>query len=52
LLIDSMPPVTPIWRSPALIAWSAIPIERMPEAQTLLTVSEGTSRGMPALICA
>ena len=24
----------------------------MPEAQTLLTVSEGTSRGIPASICA
>ncbi len=47
-----MPPVTPISRSPARIAWSAIPIERMPEAQTLLTVSEGTSLGMPALIWA
>ena len=29
-----------------------IPIVRMPEAQTLLTVSEGTSRGIPALIWA
>ena len=49
-LIDSMPPVTPTSRSPARIAWSASPIVRMPEAQTLFTVSEGTSLGMPALI--
>ena len=52
LLIDSMPPVTPISRSPARIAWSARPIVRMPEAQTLFTVSEGTSLGMPPLIWA
>ena len=50
--IDSMPPVTPSSRSPARIAWSARPIVRMPEAQTLLIVSEGTSFGIPALICA
>ncbi len=31
---------------------SAMPSERMPEAQTLLIVSEGTSLGMPPLICA
>ena len=47
-----MPPVTPTLRSPARIAWSARPIVRMPEAQTLLTVSEGTSLGIPALIWA
>ena len=52
MLIDSIPPVMPISRSPARIAWSAMPIERIPEAQTLLTVSEGTSFGMPALIWA
>ena len=51
-LIDSMPPVTPISRSPARIAWSAMPIVRIPEAQTLLTVSDGTSFGIPALIWA
>ena len=31
---------------------SAMPSERMPEAQTLLIVSEGTSFGMPPLIWA
>ena len=31
---------------------SAIPTERMPEAQTLLIVSEGTSFGIPPLIWA
>ena len=50
--IDSIPPATPISRSPARIAWSATPIVRIPEAQTLFTVSDGTSRGIPALICA
>ena len=49
-LIDSMPPVTATSTSPARIAWSARPIVRMPEAQTLLIVSDGTSRGIPALI--
>ena len=52
MLIDSMPPVTAISRSPARIAWSARPSVRMPEAQTLLIVSEGTSFGMPPLIWA
>src|SRR5918992_2106859 len=50
--IDSMPPATATCRSPARTAWSTIPAERSPEAHTLLTVSEGTSLGMPALICA
>src|ERR671914_1174282 len=47
-----MPPATATCRSPARTAWSTIPAERSPEAHTLLTVSEGTSLGMPALICA
>ena len=47
-----MPPVTATSVSPARIAVSAIPSVRMPEAQTLLIVSEGTSFGMPPLICA
>ena len=51
-LIDSMPPVTATSVSPARIAMSAMPSERMPEAQTLLIVSEGTSFGMPPLIWA
>ena len=51
-LIDSMPPVTATSESPARIAWSARPSERMPEAQTLLIVSEGTSFGIPPLIWA
>ena len=47
-----MPPATATSRSPARTAWSTIPAARMPEAQTLLTVSEGTSFGIPPLICA
>ncbi len=52
LLIDSMPPVRATSVSPARIAMSAMPSVRMPEAQTLLIVSEGTSFGMPPLIWA
>ena len=52
LLIDSMPPATPTSRSPARIAASMMPAARMPDAQTLLIVSEETSFGMPASICA
>jgi hypothetical protein len=47
-----MPPATATSRSPARTAWSTIPAERRPEAQTLLTVSLDTSFGIPALICA
>ena len=47
-----MPPPTPTSTSPARIAWSSSPTARMPEAQTLLIVSEETSFGMPALIWA
>src|SRR5918996_872803 len=47
-----MPPATARSRSPARTAWSTIPAERSPEAHTLLTVSEETSFGMPALIWA
>ena len=50
--IDSMPPPTPTSRSPARIAWSSIPTARMPDAQTLLIVSEETSLGMPPSIWA
>ena len=50
--IDSMPPPTPISTSPARICASSRPTARMPEAHTLLIVSELTSFGMPALICA
>ena len=50
--IDSMPPATPTSSSPARTARSATPIARMPEAQTLLIVSEGTSLGIPASIWA
>ena len=50
--IDSMPPPTATSRSPARIAASSRPAARMPEAQTLLIVSEETSLGIPALICA
>ena len=47
-----MPPATAMSRSPARIDWSTSPTVRIPEAQTLLTVSEETSFGIPALICA
>ncbi len=50
--IDSMPPPTATSTSPARIAASMMPAARTPEAQTLLIVSEETSFGMPALICA
>ena len=50
--IDSMPPPTATSRSPTRIALSIRQAERIPEAQTLLTVSEETSLGMPALIWA
>ncbi len=50
--IDSMPPPTPTSRSPARIAVSIITVARTPEAHTLLIVSEDTSFGIPALICA
>ena len=47
-----MPPATATSRSPARIAASIMPAARMPEAQTLLIVSEETSFGMPASIWA
>src|SRR5829696_5486199 len=47
-----MPPPTPTSMSPARIDWSSRPTARMPDAQTLLIVSEETCFGMPALICA
>jgi hypothetical protein len=50
--IDSMPPATATFRSPARTAWSTMPTARSEEAQTLLMVSELTSLGMPALIWA
>ena len=50
--IDSMPPPTPTSTSPARICASRMPTARTLEAQTLLIVSEETSLGMPALICA
>ena len=50
--IDSMPPPTPTSRSPARIAVSSRHAARIPEAHTLLIVSDGTSFGMPALIWA
>ena len=39
-------------RSPARTDASIIPAARIPDAQTLLIVSEETSFGIPALICA
>ncbi len=50
--IDSMPPPTPTSRSPARIAVSSIPAARIPDAHTLLIVSEETSLGIPPLIWA
>src|SRR3954451_19623185 len=47
-----MPPATATSRSPARTDASIIPAARMPEAQTLLIVSEDTSSGIPAAICA
>ena len=47
-----MPPPTATSRSPARTAWSIIPTARTLDAQTLLIVSEVTSIGMPASICA
>ena len=43
-----MPPVTTSSTSPARIIESAISTARIEEAQTLFTVSEGTSIGIPA----
>ena len=50
--IDSMPPPTASSRSPARTAWSIIPTARTLDAHTLLIVSEVTSIGIPASICA
>ena len=50
--IDSMPPPTATSRSPARTAWSIIPTARTLDAHTLLIVSEVTSIGIPASICA
>src|SRR3954452_13057494 len=47
-----MPPLTATSTSPARMAASRIPAARTPEAHTLLMVSEETSFGMPASICA
>ena len=47
-VIDSMPPVTTTSTSPARIIESAISTARIEEAQTLFTVSDGTSIGIPA----
>ncbi len=49
--MDSMPPARPR-QVPARTARSSTPTARMPEAQTLFTVSEETSLGIPALIWA
>ena len=48
--IDSIPPPTPTSRSPARIAVSSRQAARIPEAHTLLIVSEETSLGIPPLI--
>ena len=45
--IDSMPPASSSRRSPARTIRSASATARMPEAQTLLIVSEPTSSGTP-----
>ena len=46
--IDSMPPATATSYSPAWIALPASMTARMPEPQTLWTVTHGTVFGMPA----
>jgi hypothetical protein len=43
-----MPPVTTTSTSPARIIESAISMARIDDAQTLLIVSAGSSRGSPA----
>ena len=48
--IDSIPPATPISRSPTRIALSSRQAARIPDAHTLLIVSEETSLGIPPLI--
>ena len=45
----SMPPATTASASPALMAWAAIVIAFIPEAQTLLTVMALVSSGSPAI---
>ena len=50
--IDSIPPARPTSRSPTRIALSSRQAERIPDAHTLLIVSEETSLGIPPLICA
>ena len=47
-VIDSTPPATMRSASPARIAWAAIVIAVMPEAQSRLTVTPGTESGSPA----
>src|SRR3954469_1205518 len=51
-VIDSIPPVTTTSTSPARIIESAISTARIEDAHTLLTVSEGTSIGIPPPIAA
>ncbi len=46
--IDSMPPATATSYSPAAIALPTSMTARMPEPQTLCTVTQGTVFGMPA----
>ena len=50
--IDSMPPATTMSNSPSLISDDARAIAAMPDGQTLLIVSAGTSSGMPPLFAA
>ena len=52
LVIDSMPPATTTSNSPARMSWSASAMASMPDRQTLLIVSAGTSIPMPALTAA
>ena len=52
LVIDSMPPATTTSNSPAAMSWSASAIASSPDRQTLLTSSDGTLIGMPALTAA
>jgi hypothetical protein len=47
-----MPPATTTSASPAAIIWSARYTAFSPDRQTLLTLTDGTRMGMPALTAA
>jgi len=51
-VVEHKPPATTTSNSPAPMSWSASAIASSPDRQTLLTSSEGTLIGMPALTAA